>query len=141
MPALSPFVCTFQVRRDDFSAQVSCDQDTKFWFRLEETHERDDITDFFLGGFDPALAGDLLAMCYKSIGRPPRAHLVFGDILSSQPGNPHAVDNARLRFEEYTKAMLAHYGCSVGSANIASRRGKFDLIIDTDRPPSAHHIP
>jgi hypothetical protein len=141
MPAFPPLSCTFQVRHDDFSVQVSCKQDTKFWFRLEQAHEQDNITDFFLGGFDPALAGDLLAMCYKSIGRPPRSRLVFGDILSSQPGNPQAVDSARLRFEEYTKAMLAHYGCSVGSANIASRRGKFDLAIDTDRPPSANHTP
>jgi hypothetical protein len=135
MPALSPFVCTFQVRRDDFSAQVSCDQDTKFWFRLEETHERDDITDFFLGGFDPTLAGDLLAMCYRSIGRLPHARLVFGDILSSQLGDAHAVDAVKLRFENYAKAMLRHYGCSIGSAYTVLRRNKFALIIEADRPP------
>jgi hypothetical protein len=137
MSSLSPLLSTFRARRDDFSVQISCHQDPKFWFRLEEKQERDHISDFFLGNFDPALAGDLLAMCYQTIGRSPRARLVFSDILSSKPGDPHTIDTAKRRFEDYTKAMLAYYGCSIGSAKILPRREKIDLIIDTDRPPGA----
>ena len=72
MPASSLATYTFQMRQDDFSVQVSCDQDPKFWFRLEQGQGEDIITDFFLGGFDPALGGDLLNMCYKKISRSQR---------------------------------------------------------------------
>ena len=59
--SLSPDM--FKIRRDDFSAQVSCDRDPKFWFRLEVTQDADKITDFLLGAFDPSLGGDLLTIC------------------------------------------------------------------------------
>jgi hypothetical protein len=126
-----PSTCTFRVRHDDFSAQVSCDQDPKFWFRLEVADDCDNITDFFLGAFDPNLGGDLLAMCYKKVVRSPRQRLVFGDILSSRPDNPAVIETAKARFEEYAKAMLASYGRSVHASHIARRGKKVDLVIDT----------
>ena len=128
---MSPTNCTFRIRQDEFSVQVSCDQDPKFWFRLEVTAGSDHITDFFLGSFDPALAGDLLAMCYAKIGRLPQDQLVFNDILSSrQASNPDAVTAVRANFEEYARAMLAYYGRSVRASRIVPRRDKLDLIVD-----------
>jgi hypothetical protein len=64
---------------------------------------------------------------------------VFSDILSSKPGDLHTIDTAKRHFEDYTTAMLAYYGCSIGSAKILPRREKIDLIIDTDRPPGAFY--
>jgi hypothetical protein len=126
----SPINYTFKVRQDSFSVQVSCDQDPKFWFRLEIEEGQDQITDFFLGAFDSALGGDILAMCYAEIGRVPQDQLVFTDILSSQPSNANAVNAARAKFEEYAKGMLAHYQRSLGSSRISPRRDKFDLIME-----------
>ena len=127
-PSLS--TCTFRARYDEFSSQVSCEQDSKFWFRLEAAEGRDNVTDFFLGAFDPGLGGDLLTMCYKKLGKIPQQRLVFGDILSSRLGDSAAVDAAKTRFEEYTKAMLAAYGRSIRASHIARRREKWDLVID-----------
>ena len=127
----SPSTCTFQTRHDDFSKQVSCDQDRKFWFRLEAAQGCDTITDFFLGNFDSDVGGDLLAICYRKINRVPSGRLVFGDILSSRPSDLAAVDNAKARLEEYAKMLLAGYGRSVGNARIVPRRDKLDLVIDT----------
>ena len=123
--------CTFKVQQDDFSIQVSCDQDPKFWFRLEIGEGQDRITDFFLGVFYPALGGDLLALCYNKIARDPQDQLVFSDILSSRLGNPNAIDATRVNFEKYAKAMLDHYGRRLRSSRVLQRRSKFDLILDT----------
>jgi hypothetical protein len=131
MPTPSLATCTFQTRQDDFSAQVSCDQDPKFWFRLEESQGEDTITDFFIGGFDPSLGGDLLTMCYRKIGRTPAAHLVFRDVLASRPADPAAADAEQLRLEGYTKEMLAGQGRAIQTSHIVHRRGKLDLMIDT----------
>jgi hypothetical protein len=125
-----PINCTFDVRHDDFSAQVSCKQDPKFWFRVELAGGEDHITDFFLGSFDPALGGDLLAMCYAKVSRVPQDRLVFDDILSSRPCDPDAIKTARGNLEAYARAMLANYGRSLRSSRIARRRGKFDLMLD-----------
>ena len=131
MPTLSLATCTFQTRQDDFSVQVSCDQDPKFWFRLEGSQSEDIITDFFLGGFDSALGGDLLAMCYKKIGRTPAAHLVFRDILVSRPAHSAAAATEQAHLEGYTKSMLAGYGRAIRMSRIVHRRDKLDLMIDT----------
>lgn len=131
MPTPSLIGYTFQARRDDFSEQVSCGQDPKFWFRLEVSKDEDAITDFFLGGFDPILGGDLLTMCYKKIGREPAAHLVFRDILASRPAGPVATDTEQRRLEEYAKAMLAWRGRILGTSCIVRHRDKLDLMIDT----------
>ena len=127
---LSPPSCTFKVRNDDFSMQVSCDQDSMFWFRLEIAGAQDHITDFSLGAFDPALGGDLLAMCYDRIGRIPQDQLVFDDILPSGLGSADAINNTKVNFEEYARAMLSYYGRSVRASRIVPRRGKLDLIVD-----------
>jgi hypothetical protein len=131
MPPLSLATHTFRTRQDDFSTQVSCDQDPKFWFRLEESQGGDIISDFFLGAFDPALGSDLLTVCYKKIGRTPAAHLVFRDILASRPADPAAAATEQVRLESYTKAMLADYGRAIRMSRIVPRRGKLDLMIDT----------
>jgi hypothetical protein len=131
MPTPSLAKCTFQTRQDDFSSQVSCGQDPKFWFRLEESQGEDIITDFFLGGFDPALGGDLLTMCYKIVGRTPAPHLVFRDVLSSRPVDPAAANAEQLRLEGYTKEMLSGQGRAIRTSRIVHRRGKLDLMIDT----------
>ena len=57
MSALPLSGWTFKVRRDQVSDQVSCDQDAKFWFRMESAEDRDNITDSSLGAFDlPSVA-------------------------------------------------------------------------------------
>jgi hypothetical protein len=129
MPAPSLLSCNFHVRYDDVSVQVSCDQEPKFWFRLELADDLDIITDFTVGAFDQALGGDLLAMCFSKIGRTPHTRLVFRDILSCRPGDPATVANAKLRFEEYAGAMLANYDRYISSSHIATRLDKFDLVI------------
>lgn len=141
MPTLSPLIGKFEVQSDDFSVQVCCDEDPKFWFRLELADDLDIITDFTVGAFDPALGGDLLAMCFSKIGRTPHTRLVFRDILSCRPGDPATVANAKLRFEEYAGAMFANYGCFISASHIATRLDKFDLIIDTDRGQSRTAVP
>jgi hypothetical protein len=121
---------TFQVRRDQVSAQVSCDQDPKFWFRVESTDERDKITDFFLGTFDAALGGDLLSICYSKIARIPNRHIVFGDFLPSGPTDPSVIEQTKARLEGYTKTLLAAYGRTVQVSQVLRRREKCDLVID-----------
>jgi hypothetical protein len=132
---LSPSTCTFQVRHDQVSTQVSCEQDHKFWFRLEVANSRDSITDFSLGAFDSGIGGDLLALCYKKADKTPQRSIVFCDFLSSGPSDPAAITTAKTRFEEYAKVMLATYGRSVHAAHIerqlGPRREKLDLVIDT----------
>jgi hypothetical protein len=131
MSAPSLSTCTFQIRRDEFSAQVSCDQDPKFWFRLETAENRDNITDFFLGAFDPSLGGDLLATCYKKLAKKPNHKIVFGNFLPGGPSDPAAIETAKARFEGYAKTMLAVYGRSVHASHVLDRRKKFDLVIDS----------
>src|SRR5580704_12465458 len=118
MAPLSPSTWTFQVRHDDFSTQVSCDQDRMFWFRLEVAEGRDNITDFSLGAFDSSFGGDLLAACYKKAGKLPQRCIVFRDFLSSGSSDPAAIATAKTRFEEYAKVMLAAYGRSVHASHI-----------------------
>jgi hypothetical protein len=121
---------TFRLRSDEFSDQVSCDQDAKFWFRLEASEDSDNITDFFLGGFDDTLAGDLLTHCYKTLGRAPKGRIVFGNILSSRPSDATTIQSARERFADYAKQLLAGYGRSLRNAHIERRiRDKVDLVI------------
>ena len=127
----SPSTCTFQVRHDDFSTQVSCEQDHMFWFRVEVAEGRDNITDFSLGAFDSGIGGDLLAACYKTAGKLPQRYIVFRDFLSSRSSDPEAIATAKTGFEEYTKVMLAAYGRSVHASHIVRRREKLDLVIDT----------
>jgi hypothetical protein len=131
MSVPSPSTCTFRTRQDEFSTQISCDQDPKFWFRLESVEGCDTITDFVLGNFGSDVGGDLLAMCYKKINRIPPDCLVFGDILSSRPSDAVTVDNAKARLEGYVKAMLAGYGRFVRTSSIVPRRNKLDLVIAT----------
>jgi hypothetical protein len=99
--SLSPDM--FKIRRDDFSAQVSCDHDPKFWFRLEVTQDGDKITDFLLGAFDPSLGGDLLAICYNKIAKLPQHCIVFGDFLPSGSSDPGTIEAAKARFEGYAR--------------------------------------
>ena len=132
---LSPSTCTFQVRHDQVSTQVSCEQDHKFWFRLEAGEGRDIITDFSLGAFDSGFGGDLLALSYKKAAKIPQHSIVFRDFLSSAPNDPAAIASAKTRFEGYAKAMLTVYGRSVHTSNIVRQpspgREKLDLVIDT----------
>ena len=72
MADLFPSTCTFQVRHDDFSTQVSCEQDRMFWFRLEVAEGRDNITDFSLGAF-ATLA--LAAISLQRVTRRPANYL------------------------------------------------------------------
>jgi hypothetical protein len=127
--SLSPDM--FKIRRDDFSAQVSCDRDPKFWFRLEVTQDADKITDFLLGAFDPSLGGDLLTICYAKVAKLPQRCIVFGDFLPSGPSDPATLEAAKARFEGYTKAMLAAYRRTMHTSRVVRRREKFDLVIDT----------
>src|ERR1700761_9575571 len=107
---MDPFAnYTFSVRLDDFSKQVSCDQDLKFWFRLEGTDKSDSITDFFLGGFDPALGGDLLILCYRVLNLEPNNRIVFRDILSSRPIDGAAIKSISTSLESYTRQLLASH--------------------------------
>lgn len=122
---------TFNTRNDDFSFQVSCDQDPKFWFRLEQGANCDRITDFFLGAFDSTLGGDLLEACYKKIGHKPQRRIVFTDIVSSRTEYSSTVDKAKTHFEECARLMLANYGLLISSANIIETLGKFNLEIET----------
>jgi hypothetical protein len=131
MSTLSLSTSAFQIRRDDFSAQVSSDDDPKFWFRLEEAQGGDNITDFFLGAFDPSLGGELLAICYKKAEKIPHRCIVFKDFLSTGPSDPVAIETAKARIERYAKTMLAAYGRSVRGSHVVRRREKFDLVIDT----------
>lgn len=130
MPDLSAFNLTFRSRSDEFSDQISCDQDSRFWFRLEASEDSDIITDFFLGGFDTALSGDLLAHCYRTLGKTPKGRIVFGDIMSSRPVDAAIVRSAGERFADCAKQLLAGYGRSVRGVHIERRpRDKIDLVI------------
>jgi hypothetical protein len=135
MTKLSPSTYTFKVRRDQVSTQVSCEQDHKFWFRLEVAEGRDNITDFSLGAFDSSSGGDLLAACYKEAATIPQRCIVFLDFLSSGPTDPAGIANAKTRFEEYAKVLLGTYGRFVQASRIVRqvgpRREKLDLVIDT----------
>ena len=121
----------FNLRRDDFSAQVSCDHDPKFWFPLEVAQDGDKITDFSFGAFDPSLGGDLLTICYKKLAKIPHRCIVFGDFLSSGPSDPDAIETAKARFEGYARTMLVAYGRTIDASRVVRRREKFDLVIDT----------
>ena len=133
MATRSPSNCTFQIRRDDVSTQVSCDEDLKFWFRLEAAEGRDHITDFSLGAFDLGIGGDLLARCYKEAGKIPQRRIVFRDFMSSGPSDPAAIGTTKTRLEDYAKVMLAAYGRFPQATHIVrrpERREKLDLVID-----------
>ena len=118
MSALPRSSWTFQVRLDQVSAQVSCEQDPKFWFRVESTGERDNITDFFLGAFDATLGGDLLTLCYSKIAKIPNRRIVFGDFLPSGPIDPSAIETTKARLEGYTTTLLAAYGRTVHPSQV-----------------------
>jgi hypothetical protein len=122
---------TFRTRVDDFAKFVSCDQDHKFWFRLEALENTDNITDFFLGAFDPELGGELLVACYRKLDLQPQARIVFGDILSSRDGDPAKVENATNRLLNYSEHLLTNFGRRIRGTRIESRRNKFDLVIET----------
>jgi hypothetical protein len=131
MAALPSFHYTLRIRSDDFSDQISCDEDKNFWFRIENAGDCDTITDFFLGGFDPALAGDLLVECYRKLNRKPRVRIVFGNILSSRPSDAAAIRTASERFEDAARQLLASHGRALRSAHIERRpRDKVDLVIE-----------
>jgi hypothetical protein len=130
MSALPRSSWTFQVRRDQVSDQVSCDQDAKFWFRVESAEDRDNITDFSLGAFDSSLGGDLLVLCYSKIAKIPSRRIVFGNFLSSGPSDPSAIERIKTRLEGYAKTLLAAYGHSVHASHVLRRRDKIDLVID-----------
>src|ERR1700748_1772628 len=110
--------CTFKLRSDDSSEQISCDQDPKFWFRVESFDTRDDITDFFLGRFDPALGGDLLILCYKTLDREPPNRIVFKDILSSRPFDTATIKSVSRNLEEYCRQLLESYGREIDRADV-----------------------
>jgi|ERR1700733_3083363 len=130
MSALPLSGWTFKVRRDQVSDQVSCDQDAKFWFRMESAEDRDNITDFSLGAFDSTLGGDLLALCYSKIAKTPNRRIVFGNFLSSGPSDASAIETAKARLEGYAKTLLAAYGRPVHTSHMLRRREKIDLVID-----------
>jgi hypothetical protein len=56
----------FSSRVDEFSVQISCAEDPRFWLRLEPIAVPK-ITDFFLGEFPPETGAELLARCFKLI--------------------------------------------------------------------------
>jgi hypothetical protein len=120
---------TFQVRRDQVSYQVSCDEDAKFWFRMESAEDHDNITDFSLGAFDHSVGGDLLVLCYSKIAKTPSRRIVFGDFLSSKPSDPSAIEAAKAHLEGYAKTLLAAYGQSMHASHVLRRREKLDLMI------------
>jgi hypothetical protein len=121
----------FKTRHDDFSAQVLCDHDPRFWFRLETAQDGDKITDFFLGAFDPSLGGDLLAKCYNKVAKIPHRRIIFVDFLSSGSSDPAALETAKKRFEGYAKTMLLTYGRTINVTRVMRRREKLDLVVDT----------
>lgn len=131
MAILPSFQYTLRVRSDGFSDQVSCDEDSRFWFRIESAGDCDTITDFFPGGFDPALSGDLLVECYRMLNRKPRVRIVFSDILSSRPSDAAAIRAASEQFGEAVRQLLASHGRALHSAHIERRpRDKIDLVIE-----------
>jgi hypothetical protein len=121
---------TFRIRTDDFSVQVSCDQDRRFWFRLEVATEEDRVTDFCLGAFDPDLGGDLLEVCYKMHARAPGNRIVFRDVFASRAADAATIENARASLAEHAKHLLAGHGRRLFGANIELQPGnKIDIII------------
>ena len=77
----TPGRLTLRTRIDDYSYQVSAEEDGRFWFRLEREDDRDIITDFFIGSAPEETAADLLADCYRTLGLTPAMVVVFRDIL------------------------------------------------------------
>jgi hypothetical protein len=125
---------TFGAQLDDFSNQIFCDQDPKFWFRLEGTNTLDNITDFFLGGFDPALGGDLLILCYRTLNREPKDRIVFRDIFSSRSVDAATIKSVSKSLEVYAKQLLASYGRSMRRAHVDLWRGKVNFVIEVRQP-------
>ena len=126
-----------QSRLDDFSYQVSADNDAIFWFRLEREPDRDVITDFSLGGISETLAATALIACYAFLRLTPKNIMVFRNILPSyEPLEetiipPEALDRARHLYATAGKAALIKFGARKVAESLESRCGKYDLVLWT----------
>lgn len=124
-----------QTRSDDFSYQVSAENDQRFWFRLERKLNRDVITDFNPGSLHHDDAGAALTMCYEHLGLRPQQTVVFRDIMSSadanhsQPTFARPLDDVLDSYVGWGKALLNHFGNSDVDERVERRRQKLDLIL------------
>jgi hypothetical protein len=126
-----------QSRLDDFSYQVSADNDRIFWFRLEREPDRDVITDFLLGSISENLAATALIACYGFLRLTPRKVMVFRNILPSYKSlektmiPPEALDRAQHLYATAGKATLIKFGARKVDESLESRCGKYDLVLWT----------
>jgi hypothetical protein len=126
-----------QSRLDDFSYQVSANNDAIFWFRLEREPDRDVITDFFLGSISETLAATALIACYGFLRLTPKNVMVFRDILPYDESlektmiPSEALDRAQHLYATAGKAALIKFGARKVDESLESRCGKYDLVLST----------
>ncbi len=123
-----------QSRLDDFSYQVSADNDAIFWFRLEREPDRDVITDFLLGSISETLAATALIACYAFLRLTPKNVMVFRNILPSYESLeetmiPEALDRAQRLYATAGKTALIKFGARKIDECLESRCGKYDLVL------------
>ncbi|HVX15600.1 MAG TPA: hypothetical protein VHC22_30720 [Pirellulales bacterium] len=132
-----------QSTTDDFSYQVSAENDDRFWFRLERHADRDVVTDYCLGSVENDRAASVLLNCYQHLGLVPRKVIVFSDILASKSSVRDLAITAGsflLRVQRLYgacgRAALQSSGCSEVEESLERTRGKYDLILRSVDPAS-----
>ena len=123
---------SFRVQEDDWSFQISCVLDNRFWFRLEKSPKPVDvITDYFLGEFESSLGGPLLAECYRTLGRVPQSVIVFRNLLPGTTPDLDATTAVADACERY-----AAYGAQalrvLRRSDVRQRRYEIDGKIDLE---------
>lgn len=130
-------------RIDEFSYQVSAENDRMFWFRLERRPDRDVITDFSVGTVARLRAASALRLCYSHLGLAPRQVIVFQDILACKTASEDeaaaskALRNARRLYGACGRAALISAGVIKVEESLQRREGKYDLVLQAGETTSA----
>jgi hypothetical protein len=129
----------FRSRTDDFSHQISADNDKRFWFRVERHVDQDVITDFFLGSVPEEQASSVLLACYDHLAITPQLKVVFKDILPGQESEiatgrlTSEIDWAQHHFAVCGKRFLRRLGARSVEDSLRQSGGKVDLVLHADR--------
>lgn len=122
---------TLQKTTDDFSYQVSAQDDRRFWFRLERQPDRDIITDYFVGSLPHEEAVSLFTECYRLLGLAPQNVIVFRDILPTRKLKDVFAElgQARDLYGACGKTTLTSFGAGRVKEKLQKEPDRYNLVL------------
>lgn len=118
----------FRLRRDDFSVQVSLEDDRLFFVRIDTERDGLVVSDLNPGDKPNRIAAEGLDYALSSAGCVGVAPITVLDVAPTHDIPPKKLEGLREIFGAYA----AIYGKFVCAFSTTERRGRIDLLVDFD---------